>query len=68
MLTLTNLRRVTKSDESGERDAIVGDFCLDGDELTIADTADLAISTRPGAEDARLHSRPLCAAVQGVPS
>ena len=68
MLTLTNLRRVTKSDESGERDAVVGDFCIDGEELTIAEAADLAIPTQPSAADSRAIARPLAEAVQGLPS
>ena len=68
MLTLTNLRRVTKSDENGERDAVVGDFCIDGADIASMLAADLAIPTQPSAADSRAIARPLAEAVQGLPS
>lgn len=67
MLTLTNLRRVIKSDEGGERDAIVGDFCIEGAELDALLAADLTISTQPSAADSRVIARPLAAALQALP-
>ena len=67
-MMFSNLRRVTKSDESGEREAIVGDFCLEGADLAAMLAADLTIPTQPSAADSRSIARPLAEAVQGLPS
>jgi len=66
-MDVMNVRWVTISDESGERQAVAGEFLLQGDELTMALATDLAIPTRPGADDARLLSRPIIAAAQVLP-
>jgi len=65
-MQVSNVRRVTISDESGERQAVAAEVQIEGAELDALLAADLAISTQPSAGDSRLIARPLAAALQAL--
>lgn len=67
-MQVSNIRWVTVSDESGERQAVAAEVQVEGAELDALLAADLAIPTQPSAGDSRLIARPLAEAVQGLPS
>ena len=67
-MQVSNVRWVTISDESGERQAVAAEVQVEGAELDALLAADLAIPTQPSAGDSRAVARPLAEAVQGLPS
>lgn len=67
-MQVSNIRRVTISDESGERQAVAFEGQIEGTDLAALLAADLAIPTQPSAADSRSIARPLAEAVQGLPS
>lgn len=67
-MQVSNVRWVTISDESGERQAVAAEVQIEGAELDALLVADLASPTQPSASDSRAIARPLAEAVQGLPS
>lgn len=67
-MQVSNVRWVTVSDESGERQAVAADVQIDGAQLDALLAADLASPTQPIAADSRAIARPLAEAVHGLPS
>lgn len=67
-MQVSNIRWVTISDESGERQAVAAEVQVEGADLAALLSADLTIPTQPSAADSRAIARPLAEAVQGLPS
>lgn len=67
-MQVSNIRWVTISDESGERQAVAAEVKIEGADLAALLAADLSSPTQPSAADSRAIARPLAEAVQGLPS
>lgn len=66
-MQVSNIRWVTISDESGERQAVAAEVQIEGAELDALLAADLTSATQPSAADSRVIARPLAAALQALP-